>query len=137
MVKKRYRGRQSQKKKVLGPEDPSIPITSKTQTRRRKSKYALSLEECLKKPLNNLQMWREMFDPSWYLIIRVSRDTIDQRLEDHSQGTGRSDTVEIFRAVRDAVNPGLINWVTIRLFSFPQIIMEKEKKTSSLRQFRL
>lgn len=52
-------------------------------------------------------MWREMFDPSWYLIMLVSRDTIDQRLGDRREGTEKGDSVDTFRAVREAVNPGM------------------------------
>lgn len=90
------------------PNDPLIAITFPTNPRRSKLKYALSLKDCLEKSLKDLQMWREMFDPSWYLILRVSRDTIDQRLEDHREGAERGDAVDTFRAVRDAVHLGVV-----------------------------
>lgn len=110
------------------PEDPSLAVNFATHTRRKKLKYALSLKECLKKSLKDLQMWREIFDPSWYLIIRVSRHTIDQRLEDHNEGTERADSVATFRAVRDAVNPGLISASSNKsIFLSPSYLGERKK----------
>ena len=72
----------------------------------RRLKYALSLKECLKRLLKDLQMWHEMFDPSWYLIIRVSGAIIDQHLDNYNKSTGKASPVDTFKAVRDAVNLG-------------------------------
>ena len=43
-------------------------------------KYALSLEGCLKRSVENLKKWRDMFDPSWFLISRVSSQNTDSQL---------------------------------------------------------
>lgn len=72
----------------------------------RKLKYAFSLKECLNRLLKDLQMWHEMFDPSWYLIIRVSGDRIDRHLDEHRKLVGAVSSVNTFKAVRDAVNLG-------------------------------
>ncbi|MCJ1464992.1 hypothetical protein MMC07_003607 [Pseudocyphellaria aurata] len=100
------------------PDDSSLTVTF-ANPRRSKLKYALSLKGCLEQSLRDLQMWRDMFDPSWFLMILVSRNTImDQYLQDHKGGDERGVSIDTFRAVRDAVrdavNPGVVgmsnNW---------------------------
>ncbi len=42
-------------------------------------KYVLT-KECLDESIEDLAMWQKMFDPSWFLIMKVSSPFIDQEL---------------------------------------------------------
>ena len=42
-------------------------------------KYVL-IKECVEKAIQELETWQKMFDPSWFLIIKVGNPLIDQEL---------------------------------------------------------
>ncbi|KAH8671813.1 hypothetical protein BGZ60DRAFT_405976 [Tricladium varicosporioides] len=42
-------------------------------------KYVL-VKQCLDETIKNLESWQKMFDPSWFLIMKVSNSLIDQEL---------------------------------------------------------
>ena len=42
-------------------------------------KYIL-IKECLDKSIEDLASWQKMFDPSWFLILKISNPLIDQEL---------------------------------------------------------
>jgi hypothetical protein len=58
-------------------------VTEKTLpqgSRIKRLKYALFLKEYLDKAIVDMESWRKLFDPSWYLIMRVSGQHVDKEL---------------------------------------------------------
>jgi hypothetical protein len=43
-----------------------------------KGAFALSLQECLETIIGDLDRWHTMFDPSWFLISRITSPKIDR-----------------------------------------------------------
>ena len=67
-----------------------------------KVKYSLFLKERLEKTTKDLEKWHEMFDPSWFLITRISNRNIDRQLTDHR--ANKSDSVSTMRDLRDELS---------------------------------
>ncbi|KAJ5746946.1 uncharacterized protein N7511_008642 [Penicillium nucicola] len=50
-------------------------------------KYAFMVKGCLDTAIGELQTWQAIFDPTWYLIIRVNNPEIDTQLEKQTSQT--------------------------------------------------
>jgi hypothetical protein len=70
-----------------------------------KGAFALSLQECLETIIGDLDRWHTMFDPSWFLISRITSPKIDQQLAD--QRAGQGGPVSTMRGLRDELKTDL------------------------------
>ena len=55
-------------------------VMERQVTKVKRSKYVL-VKECLDESIEDLASWQKMFDPSWFLILKVSSPFIDQELK--------------------------------------------------------
>ena len=55
-------------------------VMERQVTKVKRSKYVL-VKECLDESIKDLASWQKMFDPSWFLILKVSSPFIDQELK--------------------------------------------------------
>lgn len=78
---------------------PSVNDLARKQGVLRRIKYALSLKEHLNNTVLDLKKWHEMFDPSWFLIVRVPNRDIDKHLTD--QRVKCSSSVLTLKRMRD------------------------------------
>ena len=82
----------------------------------RRLKYALSVKSCLNSILIDLKEWSEVFDVSWYLIVRLSSKELDQELGSIHTGVPALSTMKDLRvAINSKVNDQAINRSTILL----------------------
>jgi len=85
---------------AIGKPENQISIDSviRKKGRLHRGTFALSLKECLEKTIKDLERWHDMFDPSWFLITRISSRNIDQQLTD--ERASKSDLVSTMRSLR-------------------------------------
>ncbi|KAK6533718.1 hypothetical protein TWF694_002649 [Orbilia ellipsospora] len=76
----------------------------------RKFRLSAALRSNLDKLIDELREWSDLFDPSWYHIVRMSNDTIDFALSKaSSQVPGldqTSDPIRRLQTLRAVINPG-------------------------------
>ena len=58
----------------------------------KRAKFAMSVRDCLVKTVQELERWQSVFDPSWYILIRVHHSAIDKQLalrqvDEHAHGS--------------------------------------------------
>jgi Protein tyrosine and serine/threonine kinase len=70
-----------------------------------KSKFAWSGKECLEKTVKELDQWHRMFDPSWYMMKRISNNIIDCQLATFRAPV--SSPVSVLKSMRDDEHNGL------------------------------
>ncbi|KAI9874610.1 MAG: hypothetical protein M1830_009567 [Pleopsidium flavum] len=92
---------------AIGKPDNQVSINSviRKKGRLHKGTFALSLKECLEKTIKDLERWHNIFDPSWFLITRISSWNIDQQLTD--ERASKSDLVSTLRSLRDELRTDL------------------------------
>ena len=81
-------------------EDGSIAIKVK------KLKYILWAKESIDKVIKDLQEWQRMFDPSWYLMMRIPGRKIDEALDNESErklSGSRDSSVTTAKSIRDSL----------------------------------
>jgi hypothetical protein len=61
-------------------------------------KFAWSVKKCMENAIRDLEDWHRIFDPSWFLILRVPNLELDQRLCADTQG--RAESVTALRQLR-------------------------------------
>ena len=71
----------------------------------RRAKYAVWVKDRLKSVLDDLKEWSEVFDVSWYLIIRLTNKEVDQQLK--PVALRESDPLSILKDLRLAINSTL------------------------------
>lgn len=74
-------------------------------------KYVLT-KQCLDESIEDLVSWQKMFDPSWFLILKVSSSIIDQELSRH--GPAVSSFASLY-SLRDALREQPLQKVSIFL----------------------
>ncbi len=86
------------------PEDEvSIGSVVRKKGRLRKGVFALSLRESLEQTIKDLERWHGMFDPSWFLITRISSRQIDKHLT--PERATKSDLLSTIRKLREELRP--------------------------------
>ncbi|KAI9788349.1 MAG: hypothetical protein M1816_006952 [Peltula sp. TS41687] len=80
----------------------SIKQVLKKKVHIRKGAFALTIKENLVKTIYDLEKWHTRFDPSWYLIIRISSKNVDHHLTD--QRASQYDTVSTMRSLRQELD---------------------------------
>ena len=50
------------------------------------------VKECLDGTIKDLASWQQMFDPSWFLIMKVADPLIDEEMNKHGLGYSESET---------------------------------------------
>lgn len=65
------------KLKSLFKRRPGDRATKSHSTEVKRWKYTL-IKECLDESIEDLASWQKMFDPSWFLILKISNPFIDQ-----------------------------------------------------------
>ncbi|KAF3479607.1 uncharacterized protein GIQ15_06583 [Arthroderma uncinatum] len=78
---------------------------------RRKGKYVLLVKECLDETLREIKAWQKMFDPSWYLMIRVSGSAIDEEFANANKNLptlddSKSNSLSTIRGLRHSPPEG-------------------------------
>ena len=65
----------------------------------------IAVKDCLDSTIKDLVLWQQMFDPSWYLIMKVADPFIDKELSQHGLGQRASETSAWVNAngFRDAI----------------------------------
>ena len=97
----------------------------------RRWKYALSLDECLKRSMEDLKKWHDMFDPSWFLINRVSSQNIDSRLNDRPlNDRGSLSTLKDLREVVKAAQFESVSGDGSTIWLTPDAIKDQRHKIS-------
>ncbi|OAP57704.1 hypothetical protein AYL99_08442 [Fonsecaea erecta] len=88
---------------TIGPQadKSSIDAVIRKKGGIRAWKYALTLEDCLSRSVKDLKKWHDMFDPSWFLITRVSSQTIDNQLRDRP--TDDRSSLSTLKGLREVV----------------------------------
>jgi hypothetical protein len=81
---------------------PSIGDIVRKKGYFRKGQYAVSLKDCLEKSVKDLERWHAMFDPSWFLLIRVNNLYIDEQL--NAQQSYTSTATSTLKSLRDTIN---------------------------------
>ncbi|KAG8531920.1 uncharacterized protein KY384_003556 [Bacidia gigantensis] len=66
-----------------------------------KLKFAVFMESHLSKTVEDLEMWHATFDPSWWIITRISNRKIDQQLT-----SGASQSLQKLKELRHAMEDG-------------------------------
>ena len=64
-------------------------------------KFSFALKSCLEKTINDLESWRDRFDPSWWLILRLKDPVIDQHLVVESSEKG---ALTVLKALRNEIS---------------------------------
>lgn len=92
---------------AIGRRENEISIDSviRKKGRLHRGTFALSLKECLEKAIKALEHWHDMFDPSWFLVVRISNRTIDRQLTD--ERASKSDLVSAMRSLRNELRTDL------------------------------
>ncbi|KAF7504792.1 hypothetical protein GJ744_001725 [Endocarpon pusillum] len=94
-----------------------------------KGKYALYLKDCIKRSVDDLQKWHDMFDPSWFLINRVSSPNIDDQLSD--EFVKDNESVLILKELREAVRASQSYSVSVgegSIWLAPDFIMAQRER---------
>jgi hypothetical protein len=70
----------------------------------RRLHFACSLKRCLEKTIEDLKTWHQMFDPTWFMISRVSSQEVDKSLDSYNANQAESVTVlkNLRRAARQS-----------------------------------
>ncbi|KAF4634224.1 hypothetical protein G7Y89_g3897 [Cudoniella acicularis] len=97
---------------VIGKSDDEASMQSimskKGETQR--AKYAVSVKSSLKSVQDDLKQWSDVFDFSWYLLIRLSSKSIDQEIQKMAPiSTGESEPLSTLKGLRDAISSNLHN----------------------------
>ncbi|KAL2057526.1 hypothetical protein ABVK25_001910 [Lepraria finkii] len=82
-------------------EDSSIKQLMRKKGDVKRVKYAILVKESLRKAVEELKEWSSMFDPSWFLIISVRNQRIDERLTE--QSSIHSGPLSELKCLRDAM----------------------------------
>lgn len=82
--------------------ETSINQVKKKKGHIRKGAFALTIKESLVKTIDDLEKWHTRFDPSWFLITRISSNNVDCYLTD--QRASGNDTVAIIKSLRQELN---------------------------------
>lgn len=92
---------------VIGTADEELfmrkILSKKGETRR--AKYAVRVKSSLKSIFSDLKEWSEVFDVSWYLIIRLASKDIDNALEPVTVTDG--DPLSTIRDLRQVIKTSL------------------------------
>lgn len=73
-----------------------------TGTQINRVKYAL-VKESIDKAVRDLEIWQKMFDPSWYLILKVADPVIDLELDKNVEDTTKVGSISTARGVRSTL----------------------------------
>jgi serine/threonine protein kinase len=90
--------------RVIGKEDADASMRSivSKKGQGRRLKYAVWVKKSLNSVLVDLKEWSEVFDVSWYLIIRLSSKEIDQELD--RVHAGEPEPLSTLKDLREAIN---------------------------------
>ena len=61
------------------------------------------LNDRLRKTIKELQDWHSAFDPSWWIIIRISNPQVDQQLIQQPQSSGAAEPLSQLKRLRNAI----------------------------------
>jgi hypothetical protein len=93
--------------RIAGHSDGEASLIELLQNKGKlsKSKFAWSGKECLEKAIEELGEWHRMFDPSWFLVKRISNTLIDYQLSTFQAPV--SSPVSVLKSMRDNEHNGL------------------------------
>lgn len=88
-------------------DENSIKSTMSKKGDAKRIKYAVWVKNSLENVSKDLHEWSEIFDVSWYLIIRMTDSTLNQQLD--SVATKEDEPVSALKDLREAINASLIS----------------------------
>ena len=65
--------------------------------------FAAFLNDRLRKTIKELQDWHSAFDPSWWIIIRISNPQVDQQLIQQPQSSAVEEPLSQLKRLRNAI----------------------------------
>lgn len=86
-------------------EDASVWNIMSKRGDAKRLKYAVWVKQSLGNVSKDLKEWSEVFDISWYLIVRMSSSTLDQQLE--PVATNEAEPVSALKDLREAISSTL------------------------------
>ena len=92
--------------RIAGHSDGEASLVQLLQNKGKlsKSRFAWSGKECIEKAIKELDEWHRMFDPSWYMMRRISNSLIDCRLATFQAPV--SSPVSVLKSMRDDEHNG-------------------------------
>lgn len=86
------------------------------EMRARPWKYAL-FQQRIDKAIQDLELWQQLFDPSWYLIMRTAKSHIDMELKAHKAVSTPiiHDPITSAKSLREALHPAAASRVSVFL----------------------
>lgn len=66
--------------------------------------FATFLNDRLRKIIKELQDWHSVFDPSWWIIIRISNPQVDHQLIQQPQSSGVAEPLSQLKRLRNAIS---------------------------------
>jgi serine/threonine protein kinase len=92
--------------RIAGHSDGEASLIQLLRDRGRLSKgrFVWSGKECIEKAVKELDEWHRMFDPSWYMMRRISNRLIDRRLATFQAPV--SSPVSVLKSMRDDKHNG-------------------------------
>jgi len=93
---------------VIGnSEESTVKTILSKKGEARRLKYAIWVKNSLQNVLLDLKEWAEIFDVSWYLIIRQTSKEIDQELQPIA--TNEDEPLSTLKGLRDAIKSNLVD----------------------------
>jgi len=86
-------------------DDPTMKNIMSKKGESRRAKYAVWVKASLKSVSGDLKEWSEVFDISWYLIIRLANTKLDQQLQPVE--VGETDPLSTLKDLREAIKSSL------------------------------
>ena len=85
-------------------------------------KYAL-LQQKIDKAIEDLALWQQMFDPSWFMVMKAATPQIDAELKSFQRAstTGSHTPISSAQSLRSALDPAKANNISIFL---PEVGLE-------------
>jgi hypothetical protein len=82
----------------------------------RRWKYAFTKEK-IDRTIEDLKEWQSLFDPSWYLIMKLTDNKVDSGLSTYEKSSAKDfqDPIAPAQALRRALNPRAANPPSVRL----------------------
>ncbi|MCJ1310465.1 hypothetical protein MMC25_004129 [Agyrium rufum] len=82
----------------------SLTITT-TATGVKKFKFAVLMRDHLESAVKTLEQWQNYFDPSWFLLLRISDPKVDQQLQaGTSHGEHESSSLSTLKTLRNEID---------------------------------
>ena len=87
--------------RVLVLENTEDPLQPSKMPQAKKLKFIVVLQEYLEKTVEDLKSWHRRFDPSWWLILRLTDHSIDKQL--HLSSSHKAESLATLKSLRSEI----------------------------------